>query len=178
MIVVSDESANDNTNGGGQVVAVLISSKFSHVGYQSTTLYQHQSTLRLMLEGLGIHTLPGAAATAPSMGEFFDPPTSTGSPLTISTTILPTGTVGQPYNAQLSATGGTPPYSWSIVSGSLSLGLTLSASGGLSGVATTAVTNMFTVQVTDAQLLTAQQSFSITISAVATCAPTRGGAGP
>jgi hypothetical protein len=54
------------------IAAVLISPKFSKPGYQSTRLYQHQSTLRLMLEGLGITTsLPGAAATAPAMWEFF-----------------------------------------------------------------------------------------------------------
>jgi hypothetical protein len=40
-------------------------------GYQSTTFYQHESVLRLMLEGLGVTTLPGAAATAPKMWEFF-----------------------------------------------------------------------------------------------------------
>jgi hypothetical protein len=40
-------------------------------GYQSTTLYQHESTLRLMMEGLGVTDLPGAAATAPDMAEFF-----------------------------------------------------------------------------------------------------------
>jgi hypothetical protein len=45
------------------------------VGYQSTTLYQHESTLRLMLEGLGVKTLPGAAATASKMWEFFTFPT-------------------------------------------------------------------------------------------------------
>ena len=42
-------------------------------GYQSTTLYQHQSTLRLMLKSLGVTTYPGAAATAPDMDEFFVP---------------------------------------------------------------------------------------------------------
>jgi hypothetical protein len=72
LIIVFDESANDNTNGGGRIAAVFISPKFSKAGYQSTTFYQHQSTLRLMLEGLGITTaLPGAAATAPTMWEFF-----------------------------------------------------------------------------------------------------------
>jgi acid phosphatase len=72
LIIVFDESENDNTNGGGRIAAVLISPKFSKPGYQSTTLYQHQSTLRLMLEGLGITTsLPGDAATAPTMWEFF-----------------------------------------------------------------------------------------------------------
>jgi phosphatidylinositol-3-phosphatase len=72
LIITFDESSNDNTDGGGRIAAVLISPKFSKPGYQSTTLYQHQSTLRLMLEGLGITTsLPGAAATAPTMWEFF-----------------------------------------------------------------------------------------------------------
>lgn len=72
LIIVFDESENDDTNGGGRIAAVLVSPKFSKPGYQSTTLYQHQSTLRLMLEGLGITTsLPGDAAAAPTMWEFF-----------------------------------------------------------------------------------------------------------
>jgi acid phosphatase len=75
LIIVFDESGDDDTHGGGRIAAVIISPKFSKVGYQSTTLYQHQSTLRLMLEGLGITTaLPGASATAPTMWEFFDTP--------------------------------------------------------------------------------------------------------
>jgi len=72
LIIVFDESANDNTDGGGRIAAVFISPKFSKAAYQSATFYQHESTLRLMLEGLGITTdLPGAAATAPTMWEFF-----------------------------------------------------------------------------------------------------------
>jgi hypothetical protein len=72
LIITFDESGNDDTHGGGRVATVLISPKFSKPGFQSATLYQHQSTLRLMLEGLGIGTsLPGAAATAPTMWEFF-----------------------------------------------------------------------------------------------------------
>jgi phosphatidylinositol-3-phosphatase len=75
LIITFDESGNDNTHGGGRVATVILSPKFSKAGYRSTTLYQHESTLRLMLEGLGISTdLPGAAATAPTMWEFFDTP--------------------------------------------------------------------------------------------------------
>jgi acid phosphatase len=70
LIISFDESANDTTHGGGRVVTVLIS-PFSKLGYQSTTFYQHESVLRLMLKGLGVGTLPGAAATAPDMWEFF-----------------------------------------------------------------------------------------------------------
>jgi hypothetical protein len=43
------------------------------LGYRSSTLYQHQSTLRLILEALGVTQFPGAAATAPVMEEFFTP---------------------------------------------------------------------------------------------------------
>ena len=72
LIITFDESASDDTHGGGRIAAVIISPKFSKGGYKSTTFYQHESTLRLMLEGLGITTaLPGAAATAPTMWEFF-----------------------------------------------------------------------------------------------------------
>jgi phosphatidylinositol-3-phosphatase len=71
LIVVFDESGNDNANGGGRVVAALVSPAFSKAGYSSTTLYQHQSVLRLILEGLGVKTLPGSAASAPAMWEFF-----------------------------------------------------------------------------------------------------------
>ena len=69
LIIVYDEGT-DNTNGGGQVAWVAIGPKVKP-GYRSTTFYQHQSTLRLTLKGLGVRTSPGAAATAPDMTEFF-----------------------------------------------------------------------------------------------------------
>jgi len=72
LIIAFDESASYNTNGGGRVAWVVVSPKAKR-GYQSTTLYQHQSTLRLTLEALGISLFPGAAATAPAMSEFFTP---------------------------------------------------------------------------------------------------------
>jgi len=72
LIVVFDESGGDNTLGGGRIYWTAISPKAKR-GYQSTTTYQHQSTLRLILKGLGINTFPGDAATAPDMSEFFNP---------------------------------------------------------------------------------------------------------
>ena len=72
LIIVFDESGGDNTNGGGRIVWVAVSPKAKR-GYQSTTLYQHQSTLRLILKGLGVSVFPGAAASAPDMSEFFTP---------------------------------------------------------------------------------------------------------
>jgi acid phosphatase len=72
LIITFDESGGDNTNGGGKVVWIAISPK-SKLAYQSSSTYLHQSTLRLMLKGLGITSYPGAAASAPDMGEFFNP---------------------------------------------------------------------------------------------------------
>ena len=71
LIITFDEGfAADLSHGGGQVATVIVS-PLAKPGYRSTKLYQHESTLRLMLEGLGVTDLPGAAATAPDMSEFF-----------------------------------------------------------------------------------------------------------
>ena len=71
LIVVFDEGdILDLAYGGGQVAAVIVS-PLAKAGYKSTTHYQHDSTLRLMMEGLGVTDLPGGAATAPDMTEFF-----------------------------------------------------------------------------------------------------------
>src|SRR6059036_746818 len=72
LIIVFDEACGDNTNGGGRIVWVAVSPKAKRA-YQSTTLYQHPSTLRLILKGLGVSVFPGAAASAPDMSEFFTP---------------------------------------------------------------------------------------------------------
>src|SRR5208283_195286 len=71
-------------------------------------------------------------------------------PLKITTTSpLSPATVGKPYSASLSASGGTAPYSWSLVWGSLPTGLKLNAStGAITGTPTGASTS-FTVQVRD-----------------------------
>ncbi|PYU67989.1 MAG: hypothetical protein DMG52_32705 [Acidobacteria bacterium] len=70
-------------------------------------------------------------------------------PLSVSTTSLPNGTQSAPYNQSLAAVGGTTPYTWSLLSGTLPSGLTLSTSGQISGTPTTVGASNFTVQVTD-----------------------------
>ena len=74
-------------------------------------------------------------------------------PLSITTTSLPGATIGTPYSATLSATGGIPSYTWSVTAGSLPAGLTLSSAGVISGTptGTSASTASFTVTVTDSQ---------------------------
>jgi phosphatidylinositol-3-phosphatase len=71
LIITFDESVNtDITNGGGQVMTVLVG---PHVktGFRSSTMYQHQSLLRVVLQLLNVSDMPGASAVASSMGEFF-----------------------------------------------------------------------------------------------------------
>jgi hypothetical protein len=71
LIYTWDESVlSDVTNQGGHVATILIGGKIK-TGYKSSTMYQHQSTLRLALKLLGVNDYPGLAATAPDMSEFF-----------------------------------------------------------------------------------------------------------
>ena len=72
LIILFDESGRDKTNGGGRIAWVAVSGKGKRA-YQSTTVYQHQSTLRLSLNALGVTAFPNRAATAPDMDEFFTP---------------------------------------------------------------------------------------------------------
>jgi hypothetical protein len=71
-------------------------------------------------------------------------------PLAITTSTLPNGTVNTSYSTTLAATGGTPPYSWAITTGSLPSGLALNAGTGvISGTPVSSGTFNFTAQVTD-----------------------------
>jgi len=71
LIITFDEGdPSDLANGGGQVPTVLVWPRV-RPGFRSSTMFQHQSTLRLVLNALQVNDMPGAAAIAPSMGEFF-----------------------------------------------------------------------------------------------------------
>ena len=92
---------------------------------------------------------------------------------TITTTTIPDATAGVSYGATLAATGGTPPYQWSVVSGSLPSGIQLSnSSGALSGATTVSGSFPFNVQVADAAGQSAQQGFSLVVlSSGGNCGP-------
>ena len=70
-------------------------------------------------------------------------------PLSITTaaTLPQEGVKNAPYSLTLGALGGTQPYTWSVISGNLPLGLTLNpSSGAISGTPTVSGTALFTVQ--------------------------------
>jgi len=72
LLVITFDEGNeaDIDHGGGHVATVIVSSK-SKPNFQSTNVYFHQSTLRLVLAASGVRTFPGLAGNAPDMTEFF-----------------------------------------------------------------------------------------------------------
>jgi hypothetical protein len=71
LIYTWDEGdVNDMANQGGHVATILVSPKV-RAGFQSKTMYQHQSALKLSMQLLGVTDFPGAAASATDMTEFF-----------------------------------------------------------------------------------------------------------
>jgi len=74
--------------------------------------------------------------------------TTTAVAPTITTNTLPNGMTSTPYSAQLTASG-TAPITWSLTSGNLPNGLTLSTGGTISGTPTTSGTFNFTVRATN-----------------------------
>jgi acid phosphatase len=71
LIIVFDEGEiSDNAHGGGHVPFILVGPQVKS-GYQSSSFFQHESTLRLVLSTLGITSFPGNSQSARQMGEFF-----------------------------------------------------------------------------------------------------------
>ncbi len=96
-----------------------------------------------------------------NVGSSSSPSTSA---LHISSSSVPAGAVQVAYSDALSASGGTPPYSWSVVGGTFPPGLSLSSSGAISGTPSQAGTFVFTAQVKDSAGQTASSSFSANIA--------------
>jgi hypothetical protein len=73
-------------------------------------------------------------------------------------------TVGAPFNQGISASGSDGPYTYSVMSGALPNGLTLSSAGLLSGTPTTSGGNSFTVKVTDVYGCFTTKAYSYTVA--------------
>jgi hypothetical protein len=71
-------------------------------------------------------------------------------PVVITTATLPHATRASPYQVFLVANGGTAPYAWSLESGSLPPGFSLSPDGELAGTSSASGTFAFTVRADDA----------------------------
>jgi len=93
-----------------------------------------------------------------------------GGGLSITTPSLPNATVNIAYSQTLAATGGTAPYTWSLVAGSNPPppGLSLTTAGLISGTPTSANTYTFSIRVADAASQSATRSFTLTVNSVST----------
>ena len=87
----------------------------------------------------------------------------------IMTASLPSGTVGTAYATTLQATGGKAPYTWTVKSGTLPAGLSLSSGGAVTGTPTTAGTaNSLVFEISDANSKTASsQALSLKVNPAA-----------
>jgi len=133
----------------------------------------------------GIPTTAGLTTFFPTVTDSAIPPQHAASaagvtisvitvaPLQAVTPPLPAGDVAVGYSANLVATGGVPPYTWSITGGQLPSGLKLnSATGIISGTPILVTTSKFSVQVEDSNLTTSTpQPLSIAVAA-GTASPT------
>jgi sugar lactone lactonase YvrE len=90
---------------------------------------------------------------------------------------LPSGAiiagVGLPYSQTLTATSGNPPYTWTLVSGSLPAGLNLAPTGQLFGTPQSPGTSSFTIRVNDISNAISTQNF--TLQVISTGSPARTG---
>ena len=132
--------------------------------------------LSLSAEGI-ISGIPTATSTAPVTFELQDSsspvltqsatlPMTVNAALAVTTTSLASAQVGVAYTATLKATGGTPPLTWSLATGSLPAGLTLTASSGvIAGTPTTPVTaDALTFTVADSNVPSQHKSVALSLT--------------
>jgi hypothetical protein len=86
--------------------------------------------------------------------------------IVIGDTTVPESEIGVEFTFQLTASGGSSPYLWRILAGSLPPGLALNANSGLiSGKPTQSGIFSFTVELVDAQGAGVSKSLTITVAA-------------
>ena len=110
---------------------------------------------------------PSGQPLSPAVSAAPDP--NYGAP-SITTATLNAGIVGTPYSQSLAASGGTSPYTWSITSGALPAGLTLT-NGVISGTPTAVGSSAITVKVVDSAAATASVNLTLLVKPAGT-APT------
>jgi thermitase len=98
------------------------------------------------------------------LSKLFGAPPPAAAPLAVTTASLPAAIAGQAYSATLNASGGVPPYSWSLVSGSLPDGLVLGTSGTFAGTPTAAGSFAFSVRAADAAGASVTRTFWLSVA--------------
>ncbi|MDC0713034.1 putative Ig domain-containing protein [Stigmatella sp. ncwal1] len=85
-------------------------------------------------------------------------------PPRVSSVALPASTLHASYAFSLVATGGQPPLKWTLLEGTLPLGLRLSENGDIAGVVTDTIPGLFVVRVQDANGAQATGQLSLAVN--------------
>ncbi len=141
---------------------------FSASGVDNAPLHAFANGLNGATDGLFVYSTVSAFPTNTySSSNYWVDVVFTNSPnLAVTSASLPKGTQSVSYSQSLFASGGNTPYAWSLLSGSLPVGLTLSSGGLISGTPTAAGVFDFTVQLTDSS--NPQQTASVPLRIVVT----------
>jgi hypothetical protein len=113
---------------------------------------------RALTTSSGAVTMAGGNVVGGCSGSSGGCPTIALAPAT-----LPGGTAGVAYSQTLTSSGGVGPYAFSVASGSLPTGLTLSSTGVLSGTPSAAGSFTVTVRATDANGCASTRAYTITV---------------
>ncbi len=173
--VVSSISPNSAVAGSPGFQIQVVGSGFSHKsvvqwnGSSRTTLFADAQHLSATIKSIDLLTAGTARVTVANQGAVSNALSFSIAPavttLQIVTPSLPSGQLGTAYSVPLAASGGLAPYVWSITSGALPAGLTLSPAGVVSG--NPAVFGTFTIAVSvhdsSSPLNTAASSYNLTI---------------
>jgi len=158
----------------------------SIVASGGTAPYTYSVSSGALPAGLSLNTATGVlsgSATAAGVFTFSlratDSSTGVGAPFSVTTSYtitvgaptisvtpatLPAANAATAYSQQLTASGGSAPYAYTVTSGSLPAGIALSASGLLSGTPTAGGSFTFTVQAADTHAFTGTQSYTLVVS--------------
>jgi hypothetical protein len=129
-----------------------------------TTLCRCIALITILCALLLLSACSGVSTAAANSTSTNPPATNSTTSLTISST-LPSATLGLPYSATLSVTGGTAPYAFSLASGALPAGLLLGATTGtISGTPTATGSFSFAILVADSKDISKQQPLQITVA--------------
>ena len=164
----------NQTVSSGSTQQYVATGKYSDGSTQNLTAQvtwnsSNTSVATLSMRGFAFALQSGSTVISAKLGTTSASTTLTvqTQPLSITTQSLAAGTTNNAYSATLAASGGVPPYSWSLASGSLPAGLSISNAGLISGTPTAAGTFNLTVKVTDSRIpaQTATQTLTISVTA-------------